>query len=271
MNKRTRVLKTLTCLLLAASILGVSSYAAMEIRKYGVHDKGRPNPPVITPPKNFGQPPSDAIVLFDGEDTSEWESEKGRGDVKWKVENGYMEVIKKTGGIRTKKLFGNCQLHIEWCTPEGIDPKITDQKRSNSGVFFMDRYEVQILDSYTDDNYKTNRTYADGQAAAIYGQNPPMVNACRKPGEWQSYDISFLRPLFDDNGNCIRKARITVLHNGVAVHNNLEIEGTTSHKRKARYRPHGEGRIRLQDHGNPIRFRNIWIRELPEQPYLIKD
>jgi hypothetical protein len=163
-------------------------------------------------------------------------------------------------------------LHIEWRTPTGLDPKITGQKRSNSGVFFMDRYEVQVLDSYTDDYYKTNRTYADGQAAAIYGQNPPMVNACRPAGRWQSYDISFLRPLFDENGRCIRKARITVTHNGVVVHNNLDIEGTTSHKRKAKYgRPHEKGRIRLQDHGNPMCFRNIWIRELPEQPYLIKD
>ena len=271
MKERTRAIKMVVCLLLVATVLGVSSYAAMEIRKYGVHDKERPNPQVITPPKECGQPPSDAIVLFDGEDTSEWESERGGGNVKWKVEDGYMEVIKKTGGIRTKKLFGNCQLHIEWCTPEGIDPKITDQKRCNSGVFFMDRYEVQVLDSYTDDNYKTNRTYADGQASSIYGQNPPMVNVCRKPGEWQSYDISFLSPIFDENGKCIRKARITVLHNGVVVHNNLEIEGTTSHKRKARYTPHGEGRIHLQDHGNPLRFRNIWIRKLPEQPYLIKD
>jgi len=271
MKERTRAIKMVVCLLLVATVLGVSGYAAMEIRKYGVHDKERPRPPVITPAKRFGQPPSDAIILFDGEDTSEWESEKGGGKVKWKVENGYMEVVRKTGGIRTRKSFDNCQLHIEWCTPEGVGPEITDQKRSNSGVFFMDRYEVQVLDSYTDDNYKTNRTYADGQAAAIYGQNPPLVNACRKPGEWQSYDINFLRPIFDENGRCIRKARITVIHNGVVVHNNLEIEGTTSHKRKARYKPHKEGRIRLQDHGNPNRFRNIWIRRLPEQPYLIED
>jgi hypothetical protein len=134
----------------------------------------------------------------------------------------------------------------------------------------MDRYEVQVLDSYTDDNYKTNHTYADGQASALYGQHPPMVNACRKAGQWQTYDINFLKPLFDENGKLIRKARITVILNGVVVHNNLEIEGTTHHKRKASYQPHEMGHIRLQDHGNPIRFRNIWIRELPEQPYLIK-
>jgi hypothetical protein len=271
MKTGIRRIEIIVCLLLVATILGVSSFAAKEVKKYAVHDKGRENPPVITPRERLGQPPSDAIVLFDGEDTSRWERDRRQGGkIGWKIENGYMEVVKKAGGIRTKKKFGNCQLHIEWCTPEGIDPKITDQKRSNSGVFFMEKYEVQVLDSYTDDNYNTNRTYADGQAAALYGQHPPMVNACRKPGQWQSYDISFLRPIFDENGKLLRKARITVFHNGVVVHNNLEIEGTTSHKRKARYTPHDKGHIRLQDHGNPIRFRNIWIRELPEQPYLIK-
>ena len=271
MKIASRVPKTIACFVLTTFILGASSFAAKEMKKYSVHDRERKNPPVVTPPRELGQPPSDAIILFNGKDTSEWESEKsGGGDIPWKIENGYMEVVKKGGGIRTKKTFGNCQLHVEWFTPEGIDPKITDQKRSNSGVFLMDRYEVQVLDSYTDDNYKTNRTYADGQASAIYGQHPPIVNACRAPGQWQSYDISFLKPLFDADGKLVRKARITVLHNGAVVHNNLEIEGTTHHKRKASYTPHEKGHIRLQDHGNPIRFRNIWIRELPEQPYLIK-
>ena len=267
---KTSAMKVIVCLVLVVIVLSVSGYAAKETKKYGVHDKTRENPTVIKPPRRLGQHPPDAIVLFDGEDTSQWVSEKDGGNVKWNVENGYMEVVKKTGGIRTKKAFGNCQLHVEWSTPEGIDPKITDQKRSNSGVFLMDKYEVQILDSYTKNHYEDNRTYADGQAAALYGQHPPMVNACRKPGQWQTYDISFLRPLFDENGKLVRKARITILHNGVVVHNNLEIEGTTHHKRKASYTPHDTGHIRLQDHGNPIRFRNIWIRELPEQPYLIK-
>ena len=271
MKTKTKPTNIVVCLLLVATVLGVSGYAAKGLKKYQLHDKTRKNPSVISPPRQFGQPPSDAIILFGGEDTSQWESEKGGGPVKWNIENGYMEVVKKTGGIRTKKSFGNCQLHVEWYTPEGIDPAITDQKRSNSGVHLMDKYEVQILDSYTEDNYKVNRTYADGQAAAIYGQNPPMVNACRKPGRWQSYDVSFLRPLFDKDGKCIRKGRITLFHNGVVVHNNLEIEGGTSHKRKARYSPHDKGHIRLQDHGHPVRFRNIWIRELPEQPYLIAD
>jgi hypothetical protein len=272
MKKSTKAIKIVVCLILVAMVFGISSYAENTVKKYTVHDRERENPPVINPAKQFGQPPSDAIILFDGTDLSAWESERAGREANWKIIDDYMEVPKKTGGIRTKKEFGNCQLHIEWRTPIGLDPKITDQKRSNSGVFLMDRYEVQVLDSYTDDNYKTNRTYADGQAAAIYGQNPPMVNACRPAGRWQSYDISFLRPLFDENGKCIHKARITVFHNGVVVHNNLEIEGTTSHKIKARYTsPHEKGHIRLQDHGNPICFRNIWIRELPEQPYLIKD
>jgi len=268
---KTSAVKIIVCLFFVALVLGVSCLAAMQVKKYNVHDKTRENPPVITAGEKFGQPPSDAIVLFDGENTSQWVSEKrGGGDVPWKIENDYMEVTRKSGGIRTKKRFGNCQLHVEWFTPEGIDPAITDQKRSNSGVFLMDKYEVQVLDSYTANNYKDNRTYADGQAAAIYGSHPPMVNACRKPGQWQSYDISFMRPLFDENGKVVRKARITLLHNGVVVHNNLEIEGTTSHKKKAAYTPHKSGYIHLQDHNNPIRFRNIWIRELPEQPYLIK-
>lgn len=269
MRTRARGVKIAVCLVLVM-VLAAGGFAAKEMKKYDVHDPTRPHPPVITPPEQIGQPPSDAIVLFDGKDTSQWVSEKGGGEVKWIVENGYMQVAPKAGGIRTKEMFGNCQLHIEWCTPEGIDPKITDQKRSNSGVFLMDKYEIQVLDSYTDDDYKTNHTYADGQAGAIYGQHPPMVNVCRKAGQWQSYDISFLRPLFDAGGNLVRKGRITLLHNGVVVHNNLDIEGATAHKQKAKYSPHEAGYIHLQDHGNPLRFRNIWIRELPEEPYLIK-
>jgi hypothetical protein len=272
MGTRARGVKIVVGLVLVA-VLAAGGFAAKELKKYDVHDPTREKPPVITPADQVGHPPSDAIVLFDGSKDKlalEWVSERGSGEVKWIVENGYMQVAAKAGGIRTKKPFGNCQLHVEWCTPEGVDPKITDQNRSNSGVILMDRYEVQVLDSYTDDNYKTNRTYADGQAAAIYGQHPPMVNTCRKPGQWQSYDISFLRPLFDADGNLVRKGRITVLHNGVVVHNNLEIEGTTAHKQKAKYTPQENGYIHLQDHGNPLKFRNIWVRELPEEPYLIK-
>ena len=265
MKKTAIPIKLAVCLLVVALGLGVSSYAEKVQRPWSVHDMGRPLPPVITTPGQFGQPPSDAIILFDGRDTSQWESDKG-GRVKWKVENGYMEIAKKAGGIHTKKSFGNCQLHIEWATPAKVSPKETGQKRGNSGVFFMGKYELQILDSYN------NRTYADGQAASLYGQYPPLVNVCRGPGQWQSYDVSFLRPIFAKDGKLIRPARITVLHNGVVVHNNVEIKGITAHKKKAKYTAHRDKlQLSIQDHGNPMCFRNIWIRELPEQPYLIKD
>ena len=253
-------------LLVALLVVAAGAYAATEVTKYAVHDLSRPRPPVVAPPARIGEPPADAIVLFGGEESDLANWQKGDGDdATWMVVDDYMVVPKKAGAIRTREVFGNCQLHIEWSTPVGVPEKVTGQKRSNSGVFLVGPYEVQVLDSYG------HETYADGQAAALYGQHPPMVNACRAPGEWQSYDIAFMRPLFDENGTCIRKARITVFHNGVCVHNNLEIEGRTSHKKKAKYSPHpDEGPIQLQDHGNPMRFRNIWVRRLPEQPYLIK-
>jgi len=261
MKEKSILVRITVCLLVVALFAGVTGYAAKQVVKYDVHDNTRPRPPVITPPERFGQPPSDAIVLFDGKDLSQWRGDKG--DARWKVENGYMEV-NKTGSISTRKSFGNCQLHIEWATPKVV--KGSGQGRGNSGVFFMGIYELQVLDSYEND------TYPDGQAASIYSQYPPLVNACRGPGQWQSYDVSFVRPIFDEAGKCIRPARITVLHNGVVVHNNVEIKGRTEHKQKARYRPHPDrGPISLQDHGNPMQFRNIWIRELPEQPYLIAD
>ena len=262
MDKGAQARKMVVCLTLGALCSAMSVYAAKEVKKYAVHDMSRPRPPVVMPADEPGGPPSDAIILFDGKSTPGLISTKG-GEVGWKIENGYMEVVKKSGGIRTKEDFGNCQLHVEWATPAEV--KGSGQGRGNSGIFFMGRYEVQILDSYK------NETYADGQAAAIYGQHPPMFNACREPGEWQSYDIVFLRPLFDGD-KLVRKARITVLHNGVAVHNNLEIEGSTFHKKKAAYSPHpDELPITIQNHGNPVRFRNVWVRRLPEQPYLVKD
>lgn len=263
MKEKTIVMKIAICLLVVALFACVTGYAAKQVVKYDVHDNTRPRPPVITPPKQLGQPPSDAIVLFDGTDLKEWASDKG-GEARWKIVDDYMEVPKKAGDIHTNRKFGNCQLHIEWATPKVV--KGSGQGRGNSGVFLMGIYELQVLDSYKND------TYPDGQAASIYSQYPPLVNACRGPGEWQSYDISFVRPIFDRAGKCVRPARITVLHNGAVVHNNVEIKGRTEHKRKAKYRPHPDkGPIRLQDHGNPMQFRNIWIRELPEQPYLIAD
>lgn len=269
MKGKSMVMRISVCLPVVALVLAISSYAGRRPPYETVHDMDPALlPPVITPEDDPAKPPSDAIVLFDGKDNdlSEWETGKGEKP-KWKVdtEKGYMEIVKKGGGIRTKKSFGNCQLHIEWASP--TPAKGTSQSRGNSGVYFMGKYEVQVLDSYTADNYKDNRTYADGQAASLYGQYPPIVNSCRKPGEWQTYDISFLAPQFDEAGKLIRRARITVLHNGIVVQNNVEYWGPSGHKVKnPRYRRHEEKLpISLQDHGSPVRFRNIWIRELPEQ------
>jgi hypothetical protein len=220
--------------------------------EWRVHDKNRPVPPVETPPALIAAPPPPgAIVLFDGKDLSKWKS--GDKDAQWKVENGYAEV-NGTGSISTKEAFGDCQLHVEWCTPAKVEGH--SQERGNSGVFLMSRYEVQVLDSYD------NRTYADGQAAALYGQRPPDKNVCRKPGEWQSYDITFRAPRFDGD-KLVAPAVITVVHNGVVVHDKVEFIGGTRHREVATYSPHAaELPIQLQDHGNPVRYRNIWLRKL---------
>lgn len=211
-------------------------------------------PTVITPGAKPGDPPSDAIILFDGKDLSGWKSLRDGGAAKWLVQDGYMQVT-RTGDIATKQEFGDCQLHIEWATPAEV--KGESQGRGNSGVFLMGRYEVQVLDSYQ------NPTYFHGQAASVYKQHAPLVNASRKPGEWQTYDIIFSAPRFDEIGNVTRRARVTVFHNGVLVQNNVEIHGETWHDRAPAYIPHGPtGPIKLQDHGNPMRFRNIWIRKL---------
>jgi hypothetical protein len=227
-----------------------------ELEKWAIHDMNRPRPPVVTPGPVWPPPPppSDAVVLFDGADLSQWEDAKG-GPAGWKVERGCVEVVAKTGSIRTKQGFGDCQLHIEWAAPAEVIGE--GQERGNSGVFLMDTSEIQVLDSYD------NTTYADGQAAAIYGQYPPLVNACRKPGEWQSYDIIFRRPHFDAEGNLVRPARMTVLHNGILVHDNVELTGPTAHKARPPYKAHADKLpLSLQDHGNPVLYRNIWLREL---------
>ncbi len=204
-------------------------------------------PPIVTPGKTAADPPSDAVVLFDGKDLSAWEN----GD-KWKVEDGVAIV----GGsdIKTKQSFGDCQLHIEWSAP--VPAKGEGQGRGNSGVFFMDRYEVQILDSYD------NKTYFDGQASAIYKQQPPMVNAMRKPGEWNTYDILWTAPRFEKDGSLKSPAYVTVIHNGVLTLNHFALEGITPFTEVPKYTAHGDGPIRLQNHGNPVKFRNIWLREL---------
>ncbi len=243
----------------------VIQWVETESGKWMVHDMNRPTPPVVTPGQpscddKAGTAPSDAIVLFEGKDLSKWESAKKPGQpATWKVTKDYFEVIKDTGNIRTKEKFGSCQLHLEFATPAKV--KGGSQGRGNSGVFLMDIYEVQILDSYE------NRTYADGQCAALYGRAVPLVNASRKPGEWQTYDIIFHRPVFKDK-KVVKKARFTVIHNGVLVQDNVELEGGTnwiSPHAVTDYKPHADkGPLSLQDHGNPMRFRNIWIRELKD-------
>ena len=248
----------LPCLLAAPVMKGNLSGETQKsgLEKWAIHDMNRPLPPVVDPgPAGPPVPaPSDAVVLFDGKDLSLWENAKG-GPAGWKVENGYMEVVAKTGSIRTKKGFGNCQLHIEWAAPALVSGE--GQERGNSGVFLMDTYEVQVLDSFN------NRTYADGQAAAIYGQYPPLVNASRGPGEWQTYDIIFHGPRFDADGKLVEPARMTVFHNGVLVHDNVELTGPTAHKARPPYKAHADKLpLSLQDHGNPVRYRNIWLRAL---------
>lgn len=217
--------------------------------RWKVHDSTRPYPEVVTPAAH-GAAPSDAIVLFDGSDLDAWQANDGAAPG-WKVADGFMEVAQ--GGIKTKQAFGDCQLHIEWAAPTELEG--AGQGRGNSGVFFMERYEIQVLDSYE------NPTYPDGQASSLYGQFPPLVNASRPPGEWQTYDIVFTAPRFEGE-RLITPAKVTVFHNGVCVHHARELHGPTAHKTTRGYEPHGEAALSLQNHGNPVRYRNIWIREL---------
>jgi 3-keto-disaccharide hydrolase len=265
----------------AGALLGAAAFAALSLplsaqtpqkhglgyqdtpiipgTKWHVHDGERPQPKVVTPGEpstqdKVGTAPSDAVVLFDGKDLSKWRDGKGAGDAKWKVENG--EAVVGGGDIFTKDEFGpDVQLHVEWAAP--TPPKGEGQGRGNSGVFLFGRYEMQVLDNYE------SQTYPDGQATAIYGYMPPLVNACRPPGKWQSYDIIFEGPRFNEDGTVAKKAIVTILHNGIVTQNHTELIGETPHKQVGTYHKHGEkGPLKLQDHGNPVRYRNIWIREL---------
>ncbi len=213
-----------------------------------------PVPPVVTP-GIWTSPPSDAIVLFDGRHLDQWQSAKG-GPAPWKVSEGVLVVEPGTGDIQTRMPFGDVQLHIEWKTP--VDTAgLEGQARGNSGIFLMGLYEVQVLDSYR------NPTYVNGQAGAIYKQHIPLVNACRPPGEWQSYDIIFTAPRFAADGSLLQPAYFTVFHNGLLIHNHVEVQGPTVWIGTPRYEPHAERLpLRLQDHGNPVAYRNIWIRPL---------
>ncbi len=225
--------------------------------RWPIHSMDRPQPLIVAPAPTArpDAPPADAVVLFDGTDLSQWEDDSG--PARWKVDSGYMEIVGGTGSIHTRRGFGDCQLHVEWMAP--APPHGEGQERGNSGVYLMSRYEVQVLDSYD------NTTYPDGQAAAVYGQYPPLVNASRPPGVWQSYDIVFHRPRFDARGKLLRPARLTVLHNGILVQDNLELSGPTAHQRRPPYTAHADSLpVLLQDHGNPVRYRNIWVRPFSE-------
>jgi hypothetical protein len=211
---------------------------------------------VVTPGANAGDAPSDAVVLFDGTDLSKWQGRDG-GDATWTVENGYAEVNPRTGNIQTKDEFGSVQLHIEFACPAEV--RGSSQGRGNSGVFLIGEYEVQVLDGYD------NPTYADGITGAIYGQYSPLVNPTRPPGEWQAYDIIFEAPEYD--GDTLKKpAYLTIILNGVVLHNRKEAMGPTGHKNVSSYdKPHGPtGPLMLQDHGDPVRYRNIWVRALTD-------
>src|SRR5579884_1309472 len=226
-----------------------------------VHDPDRPHPREITPGKECGDPPSDAIILFDGKDLSQWKAHHsditragGAGAPEWKVEDGAMVVVPDTGDIETKEKFGDCQLHVEWAEPPDI--KGTSQGRGNSGVLLMGRFEVQVLDSYH------SLTYADGQAGALYGQWPPLVNPMRPPGEWQTYDIVFEAPRFEGT-KLVKPAYFTVFFNGVLVHNHQPSMGPMVYRQVAHYTPMpAEDSLLLQNHHDPVRYRNIWIRRL---------
>ncbi|MEO5802774.1 MAG: DUF1080 domain-containing protein [Verrucomicrobiota bacterium] len=212
-----------------------------------------PEPTVEPKIINPGPPPSDAIILFDGKSISKWESAES-GEAKWKIKDGAM-TVNGTGSIRTKEGFGDCQLHVEWASP--IDVEGEGQGRGNSGIYFQGRYEIQVLDSYE------NKTYFHGQAGSLYKQHAPLVNAARRPGQWQTYDIIFHAPRFAGDGKLISPGRVTVLHNGVLIQDNVEILGTTSHVGAPKYEPHPiKQPLQLQDHKNPVRYRNIWIRPL---------
>lgn len=228
--------------------------AQSSVNDWPPHSRERPVPQsvavtsIVTTP-----PPSDAIVLFDGSSLDRWHS--GNRAARWRVVDGAFEVVAGAGGIETRDSFGDVQLHIEWMSPS--PPRGSDQDRGNSGVFLMGRYELQVLDSWE------NRTYADGMAGALYGQYPPLVNASRPPGEWQSYDIIFHRPRFDSAGKVVSPARFTVFHNGVLVQDNAALIGPTSHTVRPPYEAHPDRLpLSLQDHGHPVKFRNIWVRDL---------
>ncbi|MBO7683575.1 MAG: DUF1080 domain-containing protein [Kiritimatiellae bacterium] len=234
---------------------------------WGVHDRNRPNPAKVS--AEPGVPPSDAIVLFDGTEASfkaNWRHAREKRRADWLFRDGAMECARGAGYIQTRQSFGDCQLHLEWAAPTKVVG--IGQQRGNSGVFLMGNYEVQVLDSYETDPSKKpnpNPNYADGQAGAVYAENPPLVNPARAPGKWQTYDIVFHQPVWE-GGKLVWPGSITVFFNGVLVQDHWEMEGLSTHSRRRPLAPHAKKLpLSLQDHGNPVRFRNIWIREIPSR------
>ncbi|MBL0743808.1 3-keto-disaccharide hydrolase [Chryseolinea lacunae] len=215
-----------------------------------------PQPRLVTPGDKPNEAPSDALVLFDGKNLDNWVSIDGGGPAKWPVKDGAFTVLPGGKDIKTKKEFGSFQLHVEWHSPSEVKAEQTSQGRGNSGIFLQDRYEVQVLDNYN------NKTYANGQASSIYKQHMPLVNASKKPGEWQYYDIYFTAPVFNKEGRILTPAYVTVVHNGVLSLNHVAIWGPTEYIGWPVYKSYETGPIRLQDHGNPVAYRNIWIRDL---------
>lgn len=244
-------------LFIAALTLGVGAAFAQPNPKATPESSEvwEPQPKIVTPGDKPSDAPSDATVLFDGKNLDNWVSIDG-GAAKWPVKDGAFTVLPGGKDIKTKKEFGDFQLHVEWHSPAEVKPEQTSQGRGNSGIFLQERYEVQVLDNYN------NKTYANGQASSIYKQHIPLANACKKPGEWQYYDIYFTAPRFDKDGRVVLPAYVTVVHNGVLSLNHVAIWGPTEYIGWPVYKSYETGAIRLQDHGNPVAYRNIWIREL---------
>lgn len=261
MRERRSIVRTAVAagLAMAVTVAGSAAWQQGGVHDWPIHDPDRPLPPIVDPgPPVTGEAllsaPADAIVLFDGTGLDRWESARG-GPAPWKVENGYAEITSRGGAIRTRELFGDCQLHVEYRQPLPVSGE--GQGRGNSGIFLQNIYEVQVLDSFE------NTTYADGMMGALYGQYPPLVNACRPPGEWQSLDILFRRPRFDADGGLLEPAVFTVFHNGILIHDHAELVGPTVWRRRPPYEAHADRLpISIQDHGDPVRFRNIWVRDL---------
>ena len=234
------------------------------IKVHETDPEKQPQPPVVKPkPYNAktAKPTKDAIVLFDGTEKTlkNWTSGNGK-PTKWKLVDGALESVRGGGYLQSKQEFGSCRLHVEFATPS--EAKGSGQGRGNSGVFLMGQYEIQVLDSYK------NITYPDGQCGALYGRAKPLVNASRGPGEWQSYDVTFHRPIFNKAGDVTRKAKFHVIHNGHVIHDNLELSGGTGWRGPhsiSEYKKHGDkGPLKMQDHGNPVRFRNVWVKPLKD-------